>query len=173
MDQPWLLVVNQQWFSQSNISQKRLDLCKVMKLYSDEFGGKSSLAAAMKLSLNTTSTKAKQSLPAGDAAHIICIGPAASHACSSKKGTKWKADSYLIEAERPFIVKLYSVQAACSQPAGLGGATSAWPAFYVTLIRINVPVRPGPSVWPKMRPHESRTVQITIFRCFLSFAVVV
>ncbi len=32
---------------------------------------------------------------------------------------------------------------------------------------------PGAPVRPKMILHESRTVQIPIFRCFLSFAVVV
>ena len=38
---------------------------------------------------------------------------------------------------------------------------------------ISVPARPGAPVRSKIILHESRTVQITIFRCFLSFAVVV
>jgi hypothetical protein len=38
---------------------------------------------------------------------------------------------------------------------------------------IEVPARPGAPVQSKMILYESRTVQIPIFRCFLSFAVVV
>jgi hypothetical protein len=40
-------------------------------------------------------------------------------------------------------------------------------------LRIEVPARPGAPVRSKRILHESRTVQIPIFRCFLSFAVVV
>ncbi len=57
------------------------------------------------------------------------------------------------------------------------GPTSAWAAFYVPEIRNYwdkcKAVRPGPSDWAKIRPHKSRIVQLTIFRWFLSFAVVV
>jgi len=95
VDQPWLSLVNQLWFSQSDISQKRLDLCNLMKLYSEKFEGESGLAAAMKLSTNTAPkhAKAKLSLPAGDAASGVYVGLAASRACSSSAGDKRKADN--------------------------------------------------------------------------------
>ncbi len=57
--------------------------------------------------------------------------------------------------------------------AEAGGATSAWAAFCVALIRIKDTVGPGTSARPKLRSREFKTVQITNFKCFISFAAVV